>query len=396
MPLASLLATSLAACSGGRDEMCCRRDPEACGWLSPESEASKTRCENISETLAAGARTWKHPRTTACPKSWLEPLNVAGWPFCLEPACGAPPDCRAWQAVLNQRPPSESRCASDDDCGAPHGACVTATGRCRCNRDWGGHDCRHDNSQTASSKSAYNETVFARHYKAIPWHVRQWKNKTRNRAAASLSLSGPGSSALTTRGLRAALPSVLRWLGAKSVADAPVGDFNYMREVLSSAETPALEYFGLDIVAPLIANLRSAYANDKWGPDGATTVNFFKFDIAEQTLWPVDVVIVRDVLFHFSPERALEVLRRIDRSGSKWLLTTTHPRTVNAEAQRAFHPGRGFGSFWRINLEDQPFCLPPPLLAIGRDGEFQFGTDKPETRIVGLWRLPLWPGWLYN
>ena len=107
-----------------------------------------------------------------------------------------------------------------------------------------------------------------------------------------------------------------------------------MREVLSSAETPALEYFGLDIVAPLIANLRSAYATDKWGPDGATTVNFFKFDIAEQTLWPVDVVIVRDVLFHFSPERALEVLRRIDRSGSKWLLTTTHPRTVNAEARR--------------------------------------------------------------
>ena len=155
-------------------------------------------------------------------------------------------------------------------------------------------------------------------------------------------------------------------------------------------------YFGLDIVAPLIANLRSAYATDRWGPDGATTVNFFKFDIAEQTLWPVDVVIVRDVLFHFSPERALEVLRRIDRSGSKWLLTTTHPRTINAEARRAFSPGRGFGSFWRINLEDQPFCLPPPLLAIGRDGEFQFGADKPETRIVGLWRLPLWPGWLYN
>ena len=174
MPLASLLATSLAACSGGRDQQCCRRDPEACGWLSAESERSKTRCENITETLAAGARTWQHPRSTACPKSWLEPLNVAGWPFCLEPACGAPPDCRAWQAVLNRRPPSESRCASDDDCGAPHGACVTATGRCRCNRElWGGHDCRHDNSQLSSGASNYNETVFARHYKAIPWHVRQ-------------------------------------------------------------------------------------------------------------------------------------------------------------------------------------------------------------------------------
>ena len=28
--------------------------------------------------------------------------------------------------------------------------------------------------------------------------------------------------------------------------------------------------------------------------------------------------------------------------------------------------------------------------------QFQFGADKSETRIVGLCRLPLWPGWLYN
>ena len=122
VPRVLKVATRCAAAGTQRRAAGCR----------PSRERSKTRCENISETLPAGARTWQHPRTTACPKSWLEPLNVAGWPLRLEPACGAPPDCRAWQAVLNQRPPSESRCASDDDCGAPHGACVTATGRCRC------------------------------------------------------------------------------------------------------------------------------------------------------------------------------------------------------------------------------------------------------------------------
>ena len=125
--------------------------------------------------------------------------------------------------------------------------------------------------------------------------------------------------------------------------------------VLATPLPPALEYFGLDIVAPLIANLRSAYANDKWGPDGATTVNFFKFDIAEQTLWPVDVVIVRDVLFHFDSARGLQVLRNINRSGARYLLSTSFPRTNNTRARRHFRAGAAFSSFWPVNLQDAPF-----------------------------------------
>ena len=147
--------------------MCCRRDPEACGWLSPGSEASKTRCENISETLAAGARTWKHPRTTACPKSWLEPLNVEGLPFCIEsmrtagllcvegsaqaPIVGIclPP---TMTARLTARA-SRRRVAADAIVGRP----------------------RLQTRQLAAlvGSSNHNETVFAKYYKAIPWHVRR-------------------------------------------------------------------------------------------------------------------------------------------------------------------------------------------------------------------------------
>ena len=53
-----------------------------------------------------------------------------------------------------------------------------------------------------------------------------------------------------------------------------------------------------------------------------------------------------------------------------------------------FDPGNGFNSFYKLNLEDAPFNLRPPLLAIGRDGVPM--THGLQMRVMGLWRLPLW------
>ena len=48
---------------------------------------------------------------------------------------------------------------------------------------------------------------------------------------------------------------------------------------------------------------------------------------------------------------------------------------------------QGFNGFWQINLQDAPFRLPPPLLAIGMDGqEWSFTRSQ---RVMGLWSLPL-------
>ena len=85
------------------------------------------------------------------------------------------------------------------------------------------------------------------------------------------------------------------------------------------------------------------------------------------------------------------VLRRLSASGARLLLTTSFPTMNNSatgDLRARAGDGLGFSSFWPINLEQPPFALGPPLLAIGMDGE---GWDRSfSQRVVGLWELPLW------
>ena len=179
-----------------------------------------------------------------------------------------------------------------------------------------------------------------------------------------------------------------------------------MRELLSSTALRArrLHYVGGDLVSRLVARLDSLYADGE-------RVRFVRFDVSAQTLWPVDLVIMRDLLFHFSKERALGVLRRINRSGARYLLTTTNPSARNSETceveynattgahaqplphhcRRRFVAGLGFkGSnvAWPINLQQAPFNLGEPIAAFGLDGYARWDSQ----RVMGLWRLPLWDG----
>ena len=199
------------------------------------------------------------------------------------------------------------------------------------------------------------------------------------------------------------MPQLIRMLRIKTIADIPCGDFNWMREVLASpvlGERP-VRYIGGDLVTKLTSQLNVLY-----GQGGR--VAFTRFDLAEQTLWPVDLVIVRDILFHFSKARALSVLKRLSASGARYLLTTSTPSAKNAQTcevtfnrttkahlaplpsacKRRFVAGLGFRGqnvAWPINLQDAPFNLPPPIVAFGKDGYARWDSQ----RVVGLWRLPV-------
>ena len=74
------------------------------------------------------------------------------------------------------------------------------------------------------------------------------------------------------------------------------------------------------------------------------------------------------------------MLRAQAKVVSGHVLITTFPGSNNQ--RKKFHPGLGFSSFMPWNLEDAPFGLPPPLLAIGRDGS-TMGRDRG--RVMGLW-----------
>lgn len=245
-------------------------------------------------------------------------------------------------------------------------------------------NCSFDNRATsgAGGHGMYGEDKYAKYYTNLTSLQQQTMDSAVvSRRERGQGLSGPGSTAEETLGVRAALPVLLRAFGIRSIVDVPCGDFNYMRAVLQAEATPTdIDYTGLDIVSNLVQELQGAFGGRQRG--SRHHLRFGQFDLATQYLPPADLIVLRDVLFHFDVERVRQVLRRIDASGCRYALITYFPSHSVRASSAKFHAGRGFKSYGSWNLEDEPFHLPPPLLAIGRDG-----TDPG--RVMGLWPCPL-------
>lgn len=296
-----------------------------------------------------------------------------------------------------------SKCHWDHDCNAPQGQCVA--GRCQCNLNWGRWDCSANNSRLEQQQpdSHFRPALWERHYLhggTNPENIRTAADALRELPWGMLqSKSGGGSSEAATSGLRCALPRIIRLFGIHSIVDVPCGDFNYMRQVLSSPVLAGhrLSYTGMDIVQPLVDGLQRAFGTPN---DGMTSrkVRFQRFDLSLQQLWPADLVVMRDVLFHFSKERILEVLARVNASGSRYFLSTYFPNSNNTQLgdlHKKYGDGGGHYSFWPVDLVHAPFSLGPPLLTIGRDGDWwwklqKYGAAGTRQRLMGLWRLPLY------
>jgi hypothetical protein len=58
-----------------------------------------------------------------------------------------------------------------------------------------------------------------------------------NRWGDDESVSGPGSSLTRTAKLRRELPALLQKVGARTLLDAPCGDFNWMKDTPLGVET---------------------------------------------------------------------------------------------------------------------------------------------------------------
>lgn len=174
------------------------------------------------------------------------------------------------------------------------------------------------------------------------------------------SVSGRGSTLERTAAVRAALPALLRELGARSLLDAPCGDFNWMRHV----DLSGVSYAGADVVPDLIERNRQLY-----GGEGRA---FLHLDITRDALPRADVVMCRDCLIHLSFADARRALRNFKASGSTYLLATTHAGvTENEDA-----PTGGWRS---LNLRLPPFDFPAPARTIVEDPALE--------KHLALWRL---------
>jgi SAM-dependent methyltransferase len=175
------------------------------------------------------------------------------------------------------------------------------------------------------------------------------------------SVSGAGSTLRNTLELRSQLPALFSTFGIKSIVDVGCGDFRWL-----STLNLDVDYVGIDIVPDLIATNTRQY--------GSPRRRFQVGDVTSDSIPHADLIMCRDCLFHCSLEDAEKVMANIARSGATYLLATHCPdEKVNVDIQTGWARG--------LNLEIDPFRLPPPAHVIGE----KWG------RVMGLWRIEALP-----
>ena len=200
---------------------------------------------------------------------------------------------------------------------------------------------------------AFMESTFAPFYEENRWGDDE-------------SVSGPGSSLERTVKLRGELPILLQELGARTLLDAPCGDFNWMKDTPLGVE----QYLGADIIPDLIARNQQLYGNDQ--------TQFLLLDLTRDKLPRADVILCRDCLIHFSYRHITAAIKNFKRSGSTYLLTNSYPMWRRNENIRT-------GNFRPLNLTLAPFNFPSPLKQIHEK------LPEEEARffgkILGVWKL---------
>ncbi len=199
----------------------------------------------------------------------------------------------------------------------------------------------------------YMESTFAPFYAENLWGDAESK-------------SGPGSNHTRTAKLRNELPALLQEIGARSILDAPCGDFNWMKETPLALK----RYVGVDIIPELITRNQSLYGNDQ--------TQFLLLDLTRDELPRADVILCRDCFIHFSYRHIAAALRNFKRTGSTYILTNTYSEWRQNENIRT-------GDFRHLNLLLPPFNFPPPLREI--DEKYPEEQEEFFGKKLGLWKL---------
>lgn len=198
------------------------------------------------------------------------------------------------------------------------------------------------------------QAVFTHVYESASWGSQE-------------SGSGTASELRATENVREWLPGVLSRLGAKSLLDAPCGDWNWMQHVdLSGLD----EYYGVDIVQSVIDENVSKF--------GGPYRHFTVADLTCDTLPTADAILCRDTFVHLSYQDAAKVLANFAATGAKWLLLNTYPEVTRNRNQFT-------GQRWRqLNFRLKPFEFPEPVEMVPDGGD----VDPSQLTVWPLQDLP--------
>jgi hypothetical protein len=156
-------------------------------------------------------------------------------------------------------------------------------------------------------------------------------------------------------------------IGARSILDAPCGDFYWMKECRLDVD----QYIGMDIVPALIDKNVDEHA--------APGRQFIVGDVVADALPQVDVIFCRDCLVHLRTREALKAIENFQHSGSTFLITTTYPTVKRNENLVQL------GEWRTLNLTQPPFGFPPAIRVLNEGCTEAHG--RYADKSLGLWRL---------
>lgn len=159
--------------------------------------------------------------------------------------------------------------------------------------------------------------------------------------ASPESKSGSGSTKAYTQGIRSELRRLILKFEVESIIDAGCGDFNWMGDALSGLR---VDYLGIDIVDEVVLKLQQEHS---------TRARRFKVgDVRNEVFPPADLLICRDVLFHFSAADIMQTLNNFIRSDVKYLLITSHVTGSEYRFKNILS-----GDYRLVDLEKAPFFM---------------------------------------
>jgi len=186
----------------------------------------------------------------------------------------------------------------------------------------------------------------------------------------NIPLSGSGSTVERTVFAAHAIRSVLMSYGLKSIIDAPCGDFTWMQKLIPYYQTNNISYYGIDIVPTVISKLQKDFTQQK----------FKVVDIVREVPPKADLIFCREALQHLNAADVLRALENFNKSGAKYLLTTTYLLGNNNKG----HISHGDNTI--INLFIEPYHLVPPVAMFT---DYLTNHDNIHMEYLGLWELPL-------
>lgn len=173
------------------------------------------------------------------------------------------------------------------------------------------------------------------------------------------SKSGPGSRNNSPEVIESiqALEYIVDAYQVKSLVDIPCGDLNWIKNfVMSRAD---IEYYGFDIVAPLIEHNKSVH------PD----INCAVLDVVTSSPPKVDLVFSKDLIIHLNDNDIIKMLNNIKLSGSKYLLASNNFGLPNSDLLEHIH---GDSACRYVDILAYPFKCSPPIW---------------RSNFLGLWKL---------